>query len=222
MEITAHGFSHCGNHRDENQDSIAITDNIFALADGVGGKPHGRQAAELAVNTAVNLTGNKAKNGTITENSVSAIFQEVNLRILEELPGAGTTLSLLIATSNGIWCAHVGDSRTYYLNTQKCLQIGSDKNLSSQTGLSIHSNILTNHIGKVNFVSPTPVHLTTSHMDRFIICSDGLYKSIDLDLVMASISKKTSSCISDNLEKLALQKDPKDNYSAIVVRVTDS
>ena len=51
MLITSHGHSDVGFVRDNNEDSFVVDEQkgIFAVADGVGGLPHGALASRLAV-----------------------------------------------------------------------------------------------------------------------------------------------------------------------------
>ncbi len=97
---TAYSFSNRGNHRAENQDCLRVANNVFALADGMGGHPNGRQAAELACKIATEVLTVKYASEIPHRNEILAVIEDVNVEVRRQFPGAGTTLTLLILGSD--------------------------------------------------------------------------------------------------------------------------
>jgi len=123
-----------GDHREKNEDYFYARDNLFVVADGMGGHRAGEIASKLAVETFVRdfysmLPDNikktspdkKSRNLTLDEikkfltesmrSSNEAVFRKAVLR--PEYYGMGTTLTACYIYSNNAYITHIGDSRLY-------------------------------------------------------------------------------------------------------------
>ncbi|MEA2015913.1 MAG: Stp1/IreP family PP2C-type Ser/Thr phosphatase [Actinomycetota bacterium] len=123
-----------GENREKNEDYFYAKDNLFIVADGMGGHRAGEVASKIAVETFVkdfhsiiqnpakksstgkkagNLTQKKIKDSLMEsiKNSNEAVFKKAELQ--PEYYGMGTTLTGCYIYSNKAYIAHIGDSRLY-------------------------------------------------------------------------------------------------------------
>ncbi|MFQ5730306.1 MAG: PP2C family protein-serine/threonine phosphatase, partial [Waddliaceae bacterium] len=127
--IAACGLSDMGLVRENNEDVWAVDckENVFLLADGMGGHSAGEIAAKEAVGALQNLIKSRfgekktKKNIHRIRELIHEIIQEVNLVVYQksrkdvELRGMGTTLCCVYFHEERFVFAHVGDSRIYHL-----------------------------------------------------------------------------------------------------------
>ena len=125
-----------GQVRQVNQDNVLIADDVFAVADGMGGHRGGEVASLVAVEAL-----QESFHERTTDALVDAV-QSANAAIVErakgdpELRGMGTTMCALarVTLDDGEECltiVNVGDSRAYLLKAgeQELFQISEDHSL---------------------------------------------------------------------------------------------
>ena len=131
MKVAHKGLSDVGRKREHNEDSFAVIpeDNLFLVADGMGGHAAGEVASRIAVNAIADFIASTRKDAEITwpyeydtnlsvaSNRLKTAIRLANQRILDtiaerrDLEGMGTTL-VSVLLSDGVACVgHVGDSR---------------------------------------------------------------------------------------------------------------
>ena len=113
--------------RETFADRIYISEDTFAVADGMGTGPGGRLAAEKAVA----LVDSRRPFRSLEE--IRSFFEEANEEIMKEIArlgdrhAAGTTLSLLSFTEDRFLIGHVGDSRIYLFRDGKLELLTQDQ-----------------------------------------------------------------------------------------------
>jgi len=226
-----------GRVRNTNQDRLLAEDNLFAVADGMGGHVGGEVAADLAVEALLaafkldpSVTGLRhavaVANGAVWNRSQSD----------DDLRGMGTTLTaaaLTVGTDGRdvLGLANVGDSRAYLLSGGRVAQITADHSLAeekvrqgelteAQAAVHPHRHILTRAIGVTPDVDVDlwEVHVRTG--DRLLLCSDGLSNEVD----PASIGQLLSSIRDPRRAARALVKAANDhgggdNITVVVIDV---
>jgi PPM family protein phosphatase len=226
-----------GRVRNTNQDRLLAEDNLFAVADGMGGHVGGEVAADLAVDALLaafrldpSVTGLRhavaVANGAVWNRSQSD----------DDLRGMGTTLTaaaLTVGTDGRdvLGLANVGDSRAYLLSGGRVAQITADHSLAeekvrqgelteAQAAVHPHRHILTRAIGVTPDVDVDlwEVHVRTG--DRLLLCSDGLSNEVD----PASIGQLLSSIRDPRRAARALVKAANDhgggdNITVVVIDV---
>src|SRR5215207_11730208 len=136
-----------GLRRTSNEDSHATRPDIglFIVADGMGGHVAGEVASRVAVESIsafVAETAGADRNRTwpfpfepelsFEANRLKAAFRLANRRIAstiadsQDLRGMATTASALLAASDGVCVAHVGDSRVHVLRNSTLEQLTHD------------------------------------------------------------------------------------------------
>jgi protein phosphatase len=187
-----------GRVRTVNQDLPLVRQNLYAVADGMGGHVGGEVAARVAVET-LDQSFDRAP----TVSGLRQAFSEANAAVWYEsqantdLRGMGTTLTALalVGDDDGrelLALANVGDSRAYVFSEGELVQITDDHSLAeermrhgemTEAEAAVHPqrHILTRALGVSSDVEADmwELHLRTG--DRVLLCSDGLSNEVDMD-----------------------------------------
>jgi serine/threonine protein phosphatase PrpC len=226
-----------GRVRNTNQDRLIAEENLFAVADGMGGHVGGEVAAGLAVEALLvafrqdaSVTGLRhavaVANGAVWNRSQSD----------DDLRGMGTTLTaaaLTVGTDGRdvLGLANVGDSRAYLLSGGRVAQITADHSLAeekvrhgelteAEAAVHPHRHILTRAIGVTPDVDVDlwEVHVRTG--DRLLLCSDGLSNELDpgtIGQLLSSIRDPRRAARA--LVKAANDHGGGDNITVVVIDV---
>ena len=125
--MQAYAFTDVGRYRSINQDYIYSStapvgslDNLFIVADGMGGHNAGDYASRFAVENLVDFFGTK-----YPEKDIHGILKEGIRKMNRELCykassdpslfGMGSTLVVATVKGNVLYVANIGDSRLYLL-----------------------------------------------------------------------------------------------------------
>ncbi|MBA2660814.1 MAG: Stp1/IreP family PP2C-type Ser/Thr phosphatase [Bradymonadaceae bacterium] len=149
------GTTDVGIRRSKNQDTylLAPQDDLFVVADGMGGHAAGEVAARLAVDTierffretsllapgeipmpypmARDMPEADRRLATALKLANSAVFQQSNAD--DSKHGMGTTVVALHFDDGLVHWAHVGDSRLYRLRGDRLMQLTADHSLLNET-----------------------------------------------------------------------------------------
>jgi len=132
------GATDIGNHREKNEDSFYAGNNLFIVADGMGGHRAGEIASSIAVETfkknfsqfinfgdneniynKENNQKNKKLNTDIIKKALTSSITEANIAIYKnsiskmEYSGMGTTFTCCYIYNSSAYVIHIGDSRLY-------------------------------------------------------------------------------------------------------------
>lgn len=179
------------------------TDQLFVVADGMGGHAGGAQASALAV-TAVErslistlhwLFALRAPEDEVDVDVLSemcAALQRADLRVCEEAarsPGfadMGTTLTVAYLHASRLYVAHAGDSRCYLLRGNKMYRLTQDHTLvhemvqhgileSEDDAHAPFRHVVTNFVGGPRPGVRVEVHrVKVAPGDVILLCTDGL------------------------------------------------
>ncbi|MBC7468879.1 MAG: serine/threonine-protein phosphatase [Ramlibacter sp.] len=221
--------------REKNEDRMGYCytreSGLFVLADGMGGHPEGEVAAQLALQTISALYQKEARPivGDVTDflaTSLTAAHHQI-IRYASEkgmLDTPRTTLVAAVVQAGSATWVHCGDSRLYVVRDGELLTRTRDHSYLEQQSAGvirmdrINRNILFTCLG-----SPTkPVFDVTGPIvlqqgDKILLCSDGLWGSInDVDIVRHLSTQSVSDAVPDLVE-LALRNggDHSDNVTVI-------
>ena len=220
----------CGRIREQNEDTYGYRDNLFVVADGMGGHRAGEIASAIAVETilSVNLgTEVSLKDAVLKANQ--AILNEVAVH--PERIGMGTTVALLFLDVNLAYFTHIGDSRIYLLSKGSLIQLTDDHSLVAELvrngGITLEEakihpqrNILTRALGTEGELE-VDVHSVPAHNgDKFLLCSDGLTGMLDEIAIKDFLLRGDEpQRIVENLIDAANQRGGNDNITVILVEV---
>jgi len=231
--------SHIGKIRPSNQDSGSIKQNLYVVADGMGGHAGGDVASALAVQHLSNLDGSYAS----VEEAREALFHsvlEAGIKLTQaveqhpELTGMGTTLSAMIQIESTMVIAHIGDSRIYRLREGVLEQITTDHTFVQRLvdsgritpeEASVHPrrSVLMRVLGDVDAEPEIDTHLVdTLPGDRWLLCSDGLSSYVsEIDIAETLLTVDDANLACQKLIAQSLSEGAPDNVTVAVVRVTD-
>lgn len=239
-KIEAHGISDIGFVRKKNEDVFKILeeDQLFSVADGMGGHKAGDIAAKEAANHLCNLLSKSISSGTSAEQIIYHIdlaIKETNNRVYnlsktnEHLFGMGTTLCCLYLNSPTAIFAHVGDSRIYVFQKKSLIQLTKDHSLINKLidqnknfDKSIHKNIITKAIGTHPTISPTIGEISYNKDDIFLMCTDGLSDHIPHESIK-KIIENSSNCknLCEDLINEAKNNGSSDNITCVAIKIID-
>ena len=232
-------------NRENQEDALYPTDYdeqhpFFVVCDGVGGNDCGEVASNLVCETfGEYLTGMFVKGGTLDvktfEDVLTLIWEKLydNRKISQTM---ATTLAFAAITSDGVFVAHIGDSRVYQIRPtdgiifqtedhslvnellkNKLITKEEAENHPKRNVITRCMNVQKNCRGydeaTINIIRNVEAG------DIFLICSDGVYDEIDDKNIAGILSEGIS--LSEKREKLAKSTvNSKDNNTAILIEIS--
>lgn len=233
-----YGFgSHRGLRRQLNEDSLVVTGNLFAVADGMGGHEAGEVASRICVETLA--AGVKEVQDDLTAEDLQHLMVRADEAIREASGArAGTTLAgvAIVREHQGrYWMVfNVGDSRVYRLSEDEFSQVSVDhsevqemvdRGYISQAEAQHHPrrHVITRALGTGEAPDADFWMLPVHDGDRLMICSDGLTTEVEDERIRQELqSRHTAQDAVDGLIGLALRGGGRDNITVVVVDVEDS
>jgi PPM family protein phosphatase len=191
----AHGLSHTGLRRTNNEDGLCIRPlpegTLLAVADGLGGEAGGEEASAAVIQALLRRD--------LEFPSLERRLQEVERAILEvnqelldaverdpDKKGMGSTLTAALLHRERLGWVHLGDSRLYLLHALGLEQLTRDdrflQDFIDSGELTIEqaaAHPLRNHLDQCVGSPGITVHLGTRSLlggERLLLCSDGLYE----------------------------------------------
>ena len=212
--------------REKNEDRMGYCytreSGLFVLADGMGGHPEGEVAAQLALQTIASLFQKQARPtvpdpGEFLAAALMAAHHQIIRYATEKgmLDTPRTTLVAAVIQDAGANWVHCGDSRLYVVRDGELLTRTRDHSYVEHRGAAggaaraerVNRNILFTCLGsptKPVFDVTGPVPLQQG--DKLLLCSDGLWGSLnDVDIVHYLSRQAVSAAVPDLVER-ALRK----------------
>ena len=244
VELDTHALSHMGYFRTDNQDALRSATapdgltQVYAVADGMGGYEHGGVASALALETFMQTVctwhaGLEMPN--LIEQAMRRGVQDANVRVYQESARLsakmGTTLTGVCISGSRLYIAHVGDSRAYLIRNGQPTVLTRDHTavgdmvrakVISADKIRQHSqrSVLNRSLGIELFTQPDVTRATISSGDVLVLCSDGLWASIeDAQIAALSDPRDSAEAISTRLVETALSNGSDDNVSAWAICV---
>jgi protein phosphatase len=145
--------------------------------------------------------------------------------------GVGSTMSAMILAEGRGYFAHVGDGRIYLLRGDELTQLTEDHTLVNEQlkqGLiteeealtSRYRQIITRTLGFEETVMIDRGELRVFEGDRFLLCTDGLWRVIGDDEIKACIAGEHIEDAIVNLDAAA-RRNIEDNLTAILIEVDE-
>ena len=256
VRIEVAGETNVGRKRNHNEDNFALMPEfgLYMVADGMRGHASGKVASKLSIDALHDFLTETADDPERTwpykmdrskgyeENRLITGVKLANLRIYESAQrdgkkrGMGTTFVGLYAAEDGVFIAHVGDSRCYRFRAGKLEPLTEDHSLLNDyikmkrlTPEEIenfpHKNVIVRALGMKDTVKVDTRFEIPEVGDTFLLCSDGLAgpaSDDEIELVMqqqahADIKEMTSALIAK-----ANENGGPDNITAVLVRWSEA
>jgi protein phosphatase len=268
VSIDAFGLTDRGRRRDNNEDHFLIaaisksvdirgtslssdstarrfgtaTAQLFAVADGVGGRPEGDLASERTVSAVLAFVGRAAAcfHGldVTREHELFGKLEETILGVHEQLQreyaGAGgqvpaTTLTLVLLVWPRAYLVHVGDSRAYARRRGRLQRLTQDQTYGEymvalgawpeeSLAKTTTARTLSSAVGGSE-VTPVIGLVDLEPGDSLLLCTDGLTVHLGDERIAAVLDgSESAEATCRRLIEEALEAGGKDNVTAIVVR----
>ncbi len=225
----AHNEDRCGHLLDGQRRGLLV------VADGVSSAEAGETAAQTAVDAVLRTFADQPP-GTPTPKRLNRAAQQANIEVYDlatvvpELRGMTTTLTAVAVDGGELAAVHVGDSRLYLLREGRLLQLTKDHTvagerarlgLMSKQRARVHPDrsVLTRSLGRELIVPVDRLSNRVYRGDLLLVCSDGLYNTLDDAEIIALSRDVTAQDACRRLIDEANQRGTLDNLSAAVLRV---
>lgn len=228
-----------GRARERNEDAYFGGDNVFAVADGLGGHNAGDVASRLAVEPIAAF--DRSFGGVSPDRIADALSKAVldaNRAVYQraqadaKVRGMGTTLTVLAIADSSAHLAHVGDSRCYLIRDGEISQLSSDHTLVArmvaegkltpeQAETHPQRSILTRALGAEPEIDVDTLEIQIQPGDRLVLCSDGLSSTVgdeQIRLTLADSTDLREGC--RRLVEAANSLGGPDNITVVLLEVT--
>lgn len=250
LRIEVAGQTDVGRKRTHNEDNFAIMPEfgLYVVADGMGGHASGEIASRMAVETLQEFFESTGSDPERTwpykmdrsrgyeENRLITGIKLCNLRIFESAQknpkqrGMGTTLVSLFAVEDGVYVAHVGDSRVYRIRAGQLEQLTEDhsllndyKKMKRLTEEEIknfpHKNVIVRALGMKDTVKVDTRLEEPRAGDMMLLCTDGLCGPMSDEEILAVVNSATDlpSAVSELIAGANAAGGP-DNITCVIAR----
>jgi len=250
LRIEVAGETNVGMKRTHNEDNFSIIEDsgLYVVADGMGGHASGEVASKMAVDSLKEFFAATAQDPERTwpykmdrskgyeENRLITGIKLANLRIYESAQrdprqrGMGTTVVAMFAVEDGVYVAHVGDSRIYRVRDGKIEQLTEDHSLLNDyikmkrlTPEEIanfpHKNVIVRALGMKDTVKVDTRYEQPRAGDTYLLCSDGLSGPVTdpemLEIISGTQDLKTAAT---KLIERGNQNGGPDNITVVLAR----
>ena len=249
MNISAGAKTDTG-QRPNNEDRYAVVDTrkrqiradgVLIVADGMGGRSFGEQAAAAAVETAedalAELLDNRQVGDVEVADALATALRRANARVYElasegdDRKGMGTTCVAAVVEGDRLYVAHAGDSRAYLLRGGVLRQVTHDHSYVAEqvragaiteegARSSRFRNIITRAVGIEPTLDAEVSEADVQPGDMVLLCTDGLSNIVAEDDIVRALTQASSpQAAADRLVQMAVKSGGRDNVTAIVARL---
>lgn len=233
MKFDISAFTHSGTVRDTNEDSILVNGALMHkdelhlvdqtkcfcfVADGVGGNKAGEYASNFVL-TKINQIDDY--HFIDIESYLKNTNDElINIALSDPaLTGTATTLSGIVIGEKEFKIIHSGDSQIWLLRNEIFFKVTHDHVLDND----IDNSPITSYFGGGGNHLKLENNLAVREgigEDLFLICTDGLFKSINKKMVKSTL--QTSETVANKIKKIlidCLEAGADDNVSVIIIKI---
>ncbi|MFH0797178.1 MAG: protein phosphatase 2C domain-containing protein [Candidatus Omnitrophota bacterium] len=222
--------SDVGKGRSNNEDFYLLKENLFLVADGVGGEYGGEIASRLACETIAREFFSLPYRKDPPQSLILAL-KEANRQIVLESrkvsKSMATTICALFIQDDLAYFTHLGDSRIYLVRDKKIKRLTEDHKLvpehkmsGPETVASPYAHVITRALGSDEAVDVAVKKTFLKEKDLFLLTTDGLTDNLSDDEILESVlTYEDIDLLSEKLVDLANRKGGGDNITVGIVRV---
>ncbi|MFT6874368.1 MAG: serine/threonine protein phosphatase PrpC [Granulosicoccus sp.] len=230
----SNSYTDTGKVRSLNEDSILDLNeqNLWLVADGMGGHSSGDYASQLVTSTLSNYIF--SPRAGICKARLVADLDSCNAQLIEKADSEqadviGCTVAALQARQTSILCTWSGDSRIYRLRGDVLMELTRDHShqcavedrdlLLYPRALSEHSQMLTGAIGGAPQLALEHCWYQLQAGDAFLICTDGLNKEVsDEEIREAMLDSDSGEQVLNALAQMYQDRGARDNIGLVWLR----
>lgn len=211
--------THRGTRRSNNQDATLERPDLglWAVADGAGGHDAGSYASAVVIAKLAEFQVPMSFASALTE--IEELLEEAN----ETLRAKGRQLGpericaavvvVILIHQNQFAVIWAGDSRAYLFREGRLRRLTRDH-------VSEGGQYVTRAVGAEDTMLVDVARGDIHDADRFVLCSDGIVKTIGDHMLEAAVRRGSASEVATELIDDALIAGARDNITALVVDVT--
>lgn len=219
--LVSRAVTHRGRVRAENQDAVFESPRagLWLVADGIGGHAQGGVASRAIVNAMEALAA--CCQGENLASRVPETLSVVHDRLCEYARDAGldvvgSTVAVLVLEGEYFHAFWAGDSRVYLLRDHRLRRLSQDH---VEPPGSAAAGALYRAVGAGVRLELEYVRGTLYQDDVFLLCSDGLNKTLDDGQLAAILIRESAEEACQVLLGSALEGGATDNVSCLTVHV---
>lgn len=241
--------THIGNVRPTNEDAfLESTDQrLWAVADGMGGLSRGDYASKAVVTTLQGFSQLATLNENIIDLEQRLLDANETCRTAFRSKKLGSTVAALFEFKSHLFLIWAGDSRIYRLREnaltlltqdhtvlqkkftesnpppENCSTNAPSKNSHTDySGARPAAHVLTQAIGVHKKLCLELSHERLQVNDRYLLCSDGLYNSLNHEQIRNLLGHGSTEKALNRLIDSALEYGGEDNTTAVVLEATEA
>lgn len=237
-----------GKHKKNCEDATLIAHSLFdspfrfetdvgvpffaGISDGVGGIPGGHEASSFVLNQLKNIYSCNYDSIAINE-----LLRKINTNLVSyasEYPSKknmACTFSALFYSQDYIVIVHVGNTRIYFLENDKLVQITKDHtyyNKYMELGLfeeaqNCNKSALYSSLGCGRLKDPKEVQIISFEKEKFpklvVMTTDGIHDFVPHEVLEELVVKYADNPVdlSNNIHEIALKYDSDDDMSSVII-----
>jgi protein phosphatase/serine/threonine-protein phosphatase Stp1 len=239
MQFQSWASTHNGAVRTHNEDRFVDAPEIglWAVADGAGGHDAGDVASGMIAETLASIPPDLGAAALLSE--IRVRIEQTNAALCAAAAERGptsviaSTVVVLIARESHFACLWAGDSRAYLLRDGIIQQISRDHSLvqelvdagalrPEEAEHHPRANVITRAVGAgTDALELDKVSGPILPGDRFLLCSDGLCKTLSEAELAELLGGVARPSLSEPMIEAALARKVNDNVTAVVIEARE-
>ena len=249
MKIRYAAKTDVGMKRNHNEDYFSLIEDeqLFIVADGMGGHMGGEEASALAAATVAQHVvrdiylpflagGEPDADWKPWQEVLAEAVAAANVAVRTAIPDSGTTLTCGLVVGNQLALAHVGDSRAYLIGENGLQHLTRDHSLvqrlqelgqlsAEEAATHPSRNMLYRAVGQGDLLEADLAAHTLPSVARLLLCSDGLWgvvpESDIFEIVREAVGQPALQAACQALIAEANRLGGPDNITAILVQINN-
>lgn len=220
MELEYTYFSEIGT-RENNEDCLRVVTlpeydrTLFIVCDGMGGHSYGEIASEAVCKSISAYWEKNPKQNDSEQKVYDATIQAYSMLKNQSLGyEMGTTMVLASLENDRAMVTHSGDSRCYIVDIKGHVKY---RTIDHVDDVGYITNCF--FTGRNDLVKPDIRFVQLEPYDRILLCTDGLYNTIDDEMLLHTLHCARDVSQVEEKYKIICQDKASDNYTAVIIEI---